>query len=114
MNTKNVLGIAALIITVVFAMQMVQQVRVEAQQSSQTQAAQAIEYATLEFEDEDTVTWRLGGVVNVRTESIRATYRRLGGQDRGTLADLLDQIGSEGWNLVLIEGDSWIFSRNAS
>ena len=111
MNKKNVLGVSALIIATVFATQMVQQDRVEAQPSAQTQTVQGIEYAILDFEDDSNVTWRLGGVVNVRTESIRTTYRRLGGQGRGTFADLLDQIGSQGWNFQQKDGNLWIFSR---
>ena len=114
MNTKNVLGISALIIAAVFATQMMQQDRVEAQQSStRTRVAQAVEYAMLEIEDESNVTFRVGGVINVRTESLTATYRRLGGTDRGTFSDLLDQIGSAGWQLIQKEGNTWIFSRTA-
>ena len=112
MNTKNILGVAVLIFAALFATQMMQQDRVEAQQSNnQAQSDQSIEYARLEVNDTDQVTWRLGGVINPRTETVTTTYRRLGGQGRGTFADLLDQIGSEGWNLVQKDGNLWIFSR---
>ena len=115
MKTKNVIGIAALIIAALFAIQMIQQDRVEAQQSnSRTQTSQAIEYARLVVENEDNVTWLIGGVENIRTESVTTTYRRLGGQGRGTFADLLDQIGTERWSLIEKDGNIWIFSRQAT
>lgn len=115
MNTKNVIGIAALVIAVVFAMQIIRQDRVEAQQSSEvTQNVEAVEYAMLDVEGEDRVTWRIGGIVNERTESVRTAYRRLGGEGRGTFPDLLNQIGSGGWNLIQKDGGRWIFSRRAS
>ena len=117
MTTKNVIGIAALIIAVVFATQMTQQVRVEAQQTtSRTQSGQAVEYAVLEVQDENNVTFRLGDVnpANVRTESVANTYRRLGGRNRGTFPDLLNQIGSLRWNLIEKDGNNYIFSRPAT
>ena len=114
MNTKNVFGIAALIIAVVFAMQIFQQVRVEAKQTStETISTQAFEFAVLDFDGQNNVTWRIGGVVNPRTEPIRTTFRRLGGEGRGTFADLLNQIGLEGWNLIEKDSNLWIFSRPA-
>ena len=116
MNKKNVLGIAALVIAAVFVMQMMQQDRAEARPTTQAQATQAIEYAILEVQDDDNVTFRVGGIAEsqLRTESVRTTYRRLGGQDRGTFADLLNQIGSEGWNLIEKDGNLYIFSRLAT
>jgi hypothetical protein len=78
--------------------------------------AQTFEFARLQFEDEDSVTWLIGGNARVRTESVRATYRRLGGRGTfpGSFSDLLNQIGSEGWNLTEKDGDVWIFSRPTS
>ena len=111
MNTKNVIGIAVLIIAVVVAIQTIQQSHVEAQQSTARAQSQTVEYAVLDFVNEDQVTFTTGGLVTVRTESIRNTYRRLGGQGRGSFVDLLNQIGSLGWNLVEKDGEVWIFSR---
>jgi len=118
MNTKNVFGIAALIIAAAFAVQMFQQTQAEARQPTtrlQTQSTSpAVEFARLEIVEEDAVTWLIGGNDPVRTESVRETYRRLGGTGRGSFSDLLNQIGSDGWNLIDREGNFWIFSRRAS
>ncbi len=119
MNTKNVFGIAVLIVAAGFAIQMLQQDQAEAQQAATgnratAQTTQAVEFARLEFEDEDSVTWLIGGNDRVRTESVRATYRRLGGAGQGSFSDLLNQIGSDGWNLIQKDGNVWIFSRRAS
>lgn len=104
-----------MIIAALVAVQFFSQVQVEAQQSSDaTPSVQAVEYAMLDVEGENSVTWRIGGVVNERTETVRATYLRLGGQGRGTFSDLLDQIGAGGWNLIQEDGGRWIFSRAAS
>ena len=119
MNTKNVFAAAALIVAAAFAIQMLQQNQAEARQSttqsqSTSQNTQGIEFARLQFEEEDSVTWLIGGNDRVRTESVKATYRRLGGSGRGSFADLLNQIGSDGWNLEQKDGNVWIFSRRAS
>ena len=112
MKTNKFIGIAALIIAAVFATQMIQQVRVEAKPTTTpNQVAQAIEYAILDTDGDDNVTFRIGGTVAARTESVRTTYRRLGGQGRGSFVDLLNQIGSGGWNLIEKDGNSYIFSR---
>ena len=121
MNFKNVAGVTVVVLVVAFAIQLGQQNKVEAQQASQSvaqksstsQNAQAIEYAMLEVGENDTVTWLIGGNDRVRTESVKATYRRLGGKGRGSFSDLLNQIGSDGWNLVQKDGNTWIFSRRA-
>ena len=120
MKFQNVAGLAVLIVTVAFAIQLVQQNGVEAQETSSQQMQQSsissVEYARLRVEsDGENVTWLISGTDRVRTESIRAAYRRLGGQDgRGRFSDLLDQIGSEGWNLIQTSDNTWIFSRRAS
>ena len=116
MNSKNVFGIAALIFATAFAVQTFQQHSVEAQASQQTQNAQsasAVEYAVLEV-DGDNVTWKVSGNQIQRTESIKSAYRRLGGSNRGTFADLLDEIGSSGWELVQVQSSNWIFTRDES
>jgi len=67
-----------MIIAALVAVQFFSQVQVEAQQSSDaTPSVQAVEYAMLDVEGENSVTWRIGGVVNERTETVRATYLRL-------------------------------------
>ena len=125
MNIKNIAGIAVLVLTVGLAIQLVQQnnaqakspvqgTQIASQQNSQSQNVQAVEYARLVVdEDADSVTWLIGGNDRVRTESIRETYRRLGGSGRGTFSDLLNQVGAGGWNLVQKDGQVWIFSRRA-
>ncbi len=119
MNSKNVFAVAALVLAAAFAIQMLQQNEVEARQSTAqqqttSQNSQAIEFARLQIEEEDSVTWLIGGNDRVRTESVRATYRRMGGSGRGSFADLLNQIGSDGWSLEQKDGNVWIFSRRAS
>ena len=115
MNIKNMAGIAVLVVTVAFAIQLIQQNNAQANppvQDAQTQELQSIEFARLVVsEDGENVTWLIGGNVRNRTEPVRAAYRRLGGTGQGTFADLLDQIGSGGWNLVELNGSTWIFSR---
>lgn len=123
MNIKNIAGIAVLVLTVAFAIQLVQQNNAEAQSPAQavqaqvpasSQSAQAVEFARLLVEENgEDVTWLIGGTDRVRTESVRAAYRRLGGTDRGTFSDLLNQIGAGGWNLVENNGNVWIFTRRA-
>ena len=66
MNNRNLFGIAFLVIATAFDIQTLQHSPVEAQQSV-TQAAPAIEFARLEIESEDSVTWLIGGVVRGRT-----------------------------------------------
>lgn len=123
MNIKNIVGMAVLVLTVAFAIQLVQQNNAQAKapvqgtqiaSAQRSQNVQAIEYARLEADlEEDAVTWLISGNAPVRTESVRATYRRLGGNGRGTFADLLDQIGSGGWRLIQKDGQVWIFTRLA-
>jgi len=123
MNIKNIAGVAVLVLTVAFAIQLVQHNNAEARspiQVSQTQSQSSstrslgIEYAMLRIEDDgESVTWLIGGNDRVRTESVKETYRRLGGRGRGSFSDLLNQIGTMGWSLVQKDGSTWIFSRRA-
>ena len=121
MSFKNVASIAVLVVAVAFSIQLVCQAGVEARPASyQTVAAQQqnavrqVEYARLQVEADEQVTWLVGGNVQVRTESLRQAYLRLGGRGRATFANLLNQIGSLGWSLVEVNGDTWIFTRRAS
>ncbi len=83
----------------------------QAQQGQQT--ATGNEFGRLRVQDTDVVMWLIGGNQNPRTETVRGLYRRLGGRGNGTFADLLDQIGSDRWDLVQVSGNDWIFSRSA-
>lgn len=122
MSLKHFAGVIVLVFTVAFAIQFSQQNDLLAKspaqvaQSSQqrsSQNVQAIEYAMLDADLEDNaVTWRIGGNERVRTETVLATYRRLGGLGGGSFPDLLDQIGAGGWRLIQKDGQTWIFSRN--
>ncbi|QEG21216.1 hypothetical protein [Mariniblastus fucicola] len=117
MSIKNIAGIAVLVVVVAFAIQLVQQRNVQARQTSTkaaTQTVQAIEYAILEVDaDGSNVTWLIGGNDRVYTESVKSTYRRLGGRGQGSFSDLLNQIGSDGWSLNQKDDSIWIFSRLA-
>lgn len=110
MKAKNIIAVAFLVITVAFAIQLVPQKQVEARQVAAKKVA-ATQFAFLEVDGENKVTWRTGGNQVVRTETIRATFQRLGGRGPSEFIDLLNQIGSKGWNLVQKEGEVWIFSR---
>jgi hypothetical protein len=121
MSFKNMASIAVLVVAVAFAIQLVGQNGVEAHQtsgqagtSSQSSNLQ-FEYARLQLSDDgEKVTWLVAGNDRVRTESLKAAYQRLGGKGRTTFANMLDQIGSQGWSLVQVEGGVWIFTRQAS
>ena len=123
MSFKNVASIAVLVVAVAFSIQLVCQTGVEARPASyqavaapqQNIVVQQVEFARLGVEaDGDQVTWLIGGNGQVRTESLRQAYQRLGGRGRATFANMLDQIGSLGWSLVEVNGDTWIFTRRAS
>ena len=105
MSFKNVASIAVLVVAVAFSIQLVFQTDVEARPASyqavaaqqQNIAVQQVEFARLQVEaDGDQVTWLIGGNGQVRTESLRQAYQRLGGRGRATFSNMLDQIGSLG------------------
>ena len=79
----------------------------------QGREAAGFQYARLIVEDEgDTITWIEGSTNQlVRQESLRETYRRMGGTMKATFANLLDLIGSENWRLVQKDDTVWIFIR---
>lgn len=123
MAFRNVFGIAILFLAVAFCIQSAQQNAVVAQQqtrqqtnSSSTQSSESFQYARLVISNkEGDVTWLVGGNDVVRTESLRRTFRRLGGNAaRIDLANLLDHVGSLGWELVQRDGSTYIFKRRAS
>lgn len=113
MSFKNVASIAVLVVAVAFAIQLVGLNGATAQQTG-NQSASGFEFARLQVEADDTVTWLVGGNLPVRTESLRAAFQRMGGRGKSTFANMLDQIGSEGWSLVQKDGSVWIFTRRAS
>ena len=122
MSLKNVTSIAVLVVAVAFSIQLVSQTGVEAGPASypavttqQQNAVRQVEYARLQVEaGGEQVTWQVGGNDQVRTESLRQAYQRLGGRGRSTFANMLDQIGSLGWSLVEVNDGTWIFTRSAS
>lgn len=116
MKMQNVLGVAVLILTIALACQMVPESNANAsvQNEEEAVAVSAVEYARLQVEGPDSVTWLIGDTNLIRTESIRQTYRRFGGRGLGNFSDLLNQIGANGWRLVQKDGKVWIFTRKAS
>ena len=122
MSFKNVVAIAVLVVAVAFSIQLVCQSGVEARPAryqavatQQQNAVRQVEYARLVVEaGDEQVTWLVGGNDQVRTESLRQAYQRLGGRGRSTFANMLDQIGSLGWSLVEVNDGTWIFTRQAS
>lgn len=116
MKMQNVLGVAVLILTIALACQMVPDNSVTAaiQNDQEAVSASAVEFARLQVDSDDEVTWLIGDTNLIRTESVRQTYRRLGGRGLGNFSDLLNQIGAGGWRLIQKDGDVWIFSRKAS
>jgi len=121
MSFKNVGSIAVLVVAVAFSIQLVCQTGVEARPTTyqevstqQRNAVRRVQYARLQVEaDGEQVTWLVGGNTQVRTESLRQAYQRLGGRGRSTFANMLDQIGLLGWSLVEVNGNTWIFTRQA-
>jgi len=97
MKIKNLAGIAILVVAVAFAIQLIPQNNAQANpplQSTQTQAVRPpVEFARLLVsESGEEVTWLIGGNTRIRTESVTAAYRRLGGTGQGSFSDLLNQI----------------------
>lgn len=115
MRLKHFASVIVLVFGLAFAIQLGGQNRAAAKPLPQQslQEVQAIEYAMLNVGlEEDAAMWLIGGNERPRTESVIATYRRLGGSGRGSFSDLLNQIGESGWRLVQKDGQTWIFSRN--
>ncbi len=84
--------------------------RVESAQRN-VQSPSGWEYARL-IVDLDGVTWDPGGVNTPRVRTMAAAINDQGaGGLKATLANLLNAIGANGWELVQVEGDAWIFKR---
>jgi len=69
------------------------------------------QYAQLVIISEDEFQFLVGGNAPIRTRSTRALLGDLGSSQKPTLANLLDQIGSKGWELVAMNDTSWTFKR---
>ena len=114
MNLKTFLGLAAVAVLVVATFQFTNATPVNAAAKVTRQADEVeIRYARLIVSDDETQTTFLVGGNNVvrLDETLRETYQRLGGRQRADLANLLDQIGSNGWRLIQKDGNTWIFSQ---
>lgn len=113
MNNKNLIGIAFLIVAVAFAIQTVKQPKVEARQirGAAQQQNSGRQFAILTIDSDKDVTWAVGGNNRVVTESVSKAHSRLGGSGADGFIDLLNVIGSNGWNLVQKDGNVWIFTR---
>jgi len=120
MKLKDYAFVGLLIVAIAFLVQPanMQETLAAPQSSTRAQEAQqdsgsatVWEFARLRVESSDQVIWLVGGTQNPRTETVRGLFRRLEGSGNGTFADLLDQIGANGWRLVQLSGNDWIFSR---
>ncbi len=82
--------------------------------NQENEARTEFEYARLVVSGEN-VTWAVGGTNLVpRQQTIAFTIRQLGGNrtSRANLANLLDVIGDNGWELVQVQESVWIFKRS--
>ena len=69
------------------------------------------DYARL-ITDGESVSWH-AGEMNVEPQifTLETQYRRLGGRSRPNLVNLLNQIGSDGWELIVTDEVYWTFKR---
>jgi hypothetical protein len=69
------------------------------------------EYARLAV-DGDLASFQAGeNNLDLEVLGIEDLYRRLGGSFRPNVTNLLNQIGREGWELVVIDDGVWVFKR---
>ena len=80
------------------------------QQATTVQRRSQISYAQLIIQGDD-VTWDEGGAAIARVGTLDNTYRRLGGNQRTSLVNLLNEIGNDGWELVEVANNVWTFKR---
>lgn len=83
------------------------------QGSQQEEFNQAIvfEYATLSTAQNGNFVFDVGGEVLPRTLSLNALFVELGGKGRPTFANLLNEIGADGWELIQVTDAGWLFKR---
>ena len=101
------LGLFAFVVTAFAAPQISSrstELTVNSQQSSW-------EYARLISNGAD-ATWHAGETNAVpQTFPLNTLYSRLGGRSRPNLTNLLNQIGKDGWELVMTDETVWTFKR---
>ena len=69
------------------------------------------EYARLITNGEQ-ATWHAGETNAVpQTFPLNTIYKQIGGRSRANLANLLNQIGKDGWELVTTDETNWTFKR---
>lgn len=116
MNTKLVYLVLAIVVTalVVALIQIpiAQTANAEPPQVSTTQAGTAWQYARL-VNANNKVTWIEGDTNNIPLAvTVADQIQKLGGgSQRATIANLLNTIGKNRWELVVIQGNTWIFKR---
>lgn len=77
---------------------------------AQNGQAQGISYAVLTV-DGANVVWDEGGAVLPRNRQLSTVYRELGGKNRATLVNLLNEIGEKDWDLTQIVDNKFFFKR---
>lgn len=110
MELKSILPVALMFValTLVVSWNGDSNQTVVAQQRQQTSS---FVYARLIQLGDQQFTWDAGGNNVPRTGSLRLIQRELGGNSRDTLVNLLNAIGSNGWELVQIEEGNYLFKR---
>lgn len=111
MKNKSLLGLL-LLIGAVIACTAYAASPPQANQTVQQNRSNKWEYAELNLEAENQVTWAPSGsnvIPQVRT--FRDLYGRMGGGQRATFVNLLGQIGADGWELVTTDQATWTFKR---
>ncbi len=80
-------------------------------QQSQSQSSEAFAYSQLTLESEDQFTFDEGGLQPPRTRTLTALMRFLESNERPTYINLLNAIGSRGWELVETQNNTVTFKR---
>lgn len=109
MKNKSIL-LTLLIVSGVLVVYAIAAPPVQQARQNVTQAS-GWEYAQLIVINDDEMTWLVGGDQPERVRPLRGLLGDLGGNGRPTLANLLDQIGSRGWELTFVENSTWTFKR---
>ena len=82
------------------------------QAQNQVSNNRTFEYAVLTISDAETFVFNEGeSNIAPRALELRILYSRLGGTSRPTLSNLLNVIGSRGWELVSVDDQIWTFIR---
>ena len=77
----------------------------------QTQSSEVFAYSRLTVEDDDQFTFDEGGLQPPRTRSLTALMRFLESSERPTYINLLNAIGSRGWEMVETQNNTVTFKR---